>query len=63
MFNVSNTIDAQLLSPEFQIKLEIYLEENPNATENTYYNDIIKQAINTVAPLLRTLFEVELGQN
>ena len=63
MFNVSNTIVAQLVSPEFQIKLERYLEENPNATENTYYNDIIKQAINTVAPLLRTLFEVELGQN
>ena len=63
MFNVSNTIVAQLVSPEFQIKLERYLEETPNATENTYYNDIIKQAMDTVSPILEELFELELGQN
>ena len=63
MFNVSNTIVAQLVSPEFQIKLERYLEETPNATENTYYNDIIKQAMDTVAPILEELFKLELGQN
>lgn len=63
MFNTANTITAKLIDPDFQLVLNRYLEDNPDKTENDYYNEVLNQAFSTVLPLLNTLFQAELGQN